>query len=423
MSSLWKKRFKIFYRRYIVASVALFGPLLLEIVFFSLIPSETNLISSLANSFTGSHLGQQTAGSSYRYKLAIDNYHSYSAPYAINSSSSISYFVNSVSSMPGVNLMAMNSNSINTNVLQLRKNNFTKFINDYFVGFSLNQYDEANLSANIYYSSLALHSSANILDQVDNWILQTAMNDSDYRIKTYNSPLPADTNALTGFATLLEILACLDILPLSLLNFIISLIAAFLVGIVGIHAIRERSNGSKQLQYLTGTHYSTYWISNYLFDWPILLYNILCICVVIVAVNAIKSDSSNELWSLASDPSTMWGLFLLLFFSSITWAPWAYAWSFLFKSEIIGFVFIFLMLGLLTYLDTIITFIQIFIINGTGRPNTASNILGTLRLVLAFLVPTVSIKRGIYDLKIHKNDYCINATNQYLGGNRLFILI
>jgi hypothetical protein len=48
-----------------------------------------------------------------------------------------------------------------------------------------------------------------------------------------------------------------DVLPVSILNMLNSLLVAFIMATLAIHVAKERLNGSKGLQLLTGTHFLT----------------------------------------------------------------------------------------------------------------------------------------------------------------------
>lgn len=100
---------------------------------------------------------------------------------------------------------------------------------------------------------------------------------------------------------------------------------------------RERLNGSKQLQMLSGTHYATYWTANYLFDLVILLINISSMVFILKMVDLSKNDPTSEVNSIAGS-STLGYFFLVLLLQTFSWCALAYFWSFYFKSDIIAFV-------------------------------------------------------------------------------------
>jgi hypothetical protein len=123
-----------------------------------------------------------------------------------------------------------------------------------------------------------------------------------------------------------------------LFHFIVnSIIVAFIISILVIHIARERLNGSKQLQMLSGVHYGTYWLANYLFDLTICLINISLMVFILKVVSLAKNDLTSEVFAVSAGDSLGY-FFLLLLFSSFAWCSLAYFWSFFFKSDIIGFV-------------------------------------------------------------------------------------
>ncbi len=119
-----------------------------------------------------------------------------------------------------------------------------------------------------------------------------------------------------------------------------SFVIAFSIGIMVMHAARERTNGSKQLQMLSGTHFTTYWLSHYIFDVTIYIFNILTLVIALAIINASNSnDQTNEISTIAGTSNL--GYFLLLcLFSCFSWPLMAYVCSFAFSTDIIGFVFL-----------------------------------------------------------------------------------
>lgn len=102
-----------------------------------------------------------------------------------------------------------------------------------------------------------------------------------------------------------------------------------------IHVSKERLNGSKSLQLLTGTHFKIYWLSNYIFDMTLCIFNATSVVLAIKLMAIIKDDKTNELWPI-SDGDTVFVTWLLFFASSWCWCAFAYCASLLFKSDIVG---------------------------------------------------------------------------------------
>lgn len=181
-----------------------------------------------------------------------------------------------------------------------------------------------------------------------------------------------------------------------------------------IHVGRERSNGSKQLQFLTGTHYATYWLSNYIFDLAIYTFCVSTMIFALKIVNSARNDTTSELYPIASD-NTLGYAYLLFLVSMFSWCSYAYIWSFIFKSEIIGFVVLAIFLGFMAFLDVVWIFLQLLLQNGSTTQTGGSKLIQGIRYLFALLFPNVNIKRGLYNLKIKGNSYCIDNVNQYLA--------
>ena len=101
------------------------------------------------------------------------------------------------------------------------------------------------------------------------------------------------------------------------------------------HVVKDRLDGSKQLQLLTGVHYITYWIANFIFDFIICLLNFSLILILIrIFIDKSILTITNPL------------LFVYLIVFSFECLSFAYLSSNFFKKGIYGFIF----LILLTYL-------------------------------------------------------------------------
>jgi hypothetical protein len=385
-------------------------PFLMEALLSAIIPSSTNQINTIK--------GLKSDSGSYLLDTA--NYSTQTVPYYINAAPNYNMIQSMIKSYysndSGISLSQQSNDTVNEYVLSLRNLDLNNLISNYFVGFSINQ-----TSAVIYWNSMVFHSSANILNDVDNFLLNLITNNPSRSISTINKPISANSS-LDSAGSYLEVLACIDSLPLTLLNFLNGIIVALMIGLMVVHVGRERSNGSKQLQFLSGTHYFTYWFTNYLFDLIVYVFNISTMIIALKIVNAAKNDPSDEVYTIASD-NTLGYLYLLMLISSFSWCTYAYIWSFFFKSEIVGFVVLAIFLGFMAFLDVIWIFVQLLIQSGSTTSTPGSSLMRALRLIFALLFPNVTIKRGMYNLKIKNNDYCIQYVNQYLAGNLKRILL
>ena len=115
-------------------------------------------------------------------------------------------------------------------------------------------------------------------------------------------------------------------------NFLTSLTVAFIMSFILMHVAKERMNGSKNLQLLSGTHKITYWTSNYIFDYAICLYNICLLIIVIAVVGTTRnSDQSSDVTITAEWP-TIGYVMLIFFLSSFSWPLYGYCWSYFFQA-------------------------------------------------------------------------------------------
>ena len=376
----------------------------------SVIPSQSTLIDSLRG----------IVKSSGSYELSVNNYSTQTIPYYTYGSDSSSNLDSILASLytqakrPSITLEKVSSD-VNDYVLQQRKSDIKNLLSKYYQGMHFNL-TNSKLYATLFFNSMAFHSSANMLNEIDNILLYLANGNSMAKtINTINAPLSSNSS-LSSTTNFLEILACIDSLPVSLLNFINSIIVALMISFMVMHVARERTNGSKQLQMLSGIHYTTYWIANYLFDLIIYVFNISTIVFILKMVDLAKNDTTTEVNAIAGNESLGY-FYLLLLFSSFSWCTLAYIWSFLFKSDIIGFVVLAIILGFAAFLDVIWIFVQLLIINSNdNKANGASNFIYAIRVIFLLLFPNVITKRGLYDLKIRSNSYCISSANTVLAS-------
>nr|QUF59431.1 ATP-binding cassette transporter Abca3-like3 [Brachionus angularis] len=406
-------KFRIFMRRYILATIILFLPVLIQVVLASIIPSQTNLV----NKYDSNKL--KISG---KYKLGIENYGKFRLPYHISGSYStipltslIKNFY-SATNRPDVELYESMNVNINEFMINERRKNINNLITNYFMGISLNITDYNKFYASLYYSTLAFHSSANIVNEVSNLILAFLTNDYTKSITTVNSPLSSNNSLYSG-DDFFEYLGCFDILPVSILNMVNSLIITFMISISVIHISRERINGSKSLQLLSGSNLTIYWISNYIFDLIIFLFNFITMIVGLKIVDLIRQDRTIETYPLTTE-ATIGYVFMLYIVSSFPNLTLSYIWSFLFKSEIISFIVLFILLGIVIFLDMICSFIELFVYLDPFEQNKSlTNFLSFVKFVFLILFPNVTVKRGLYNLKIRQNSYCLKSSNRILKTN------
>ena len=309
--ALLLKRFFIFTRRYILALISLFLPLVLEAIICAIIPSGSSIQSSLS----------RIVSSSGSVNLQVSNYQPYTMPYALTGNTTsfqnlLSAFY-TTSNRPGITLQNCSYDNVSSTVLQAWKNDVKSLVSNYYTGMSFNLVNSSTLYATAYYSTFAYHSPGVALNEISNLILAFyGANNVTQSITTYNTPIAADSSQSGN--DFIALLPCIDTLPLSILNFVNAVIIGIIISTIVVHVGKERINGSKGLQLLSGTHFATYWIANHLFDLAVCFFNIITMVCMLVIINSIRNDSTVEIYKIASNPQIGY-FFLLLFFSIFTW--------------------------------------------------------------------------------------------------------
>jgi len=153
------------------------------------------------------------------------------------------------------------------------------FINKYQMAFALyNNLTSSipSLTFNSYFSTVNYHAMATSLSVGSTNIFQFYANSSAKKIITTNQPILTTSNIYTATQRFFEIIYCFDTIPLSLFNFLNSVIAALFTSILLVPLIQERVSHSKDLQLLTNLTKRSYWLSNIIFD--------LCLCFILSAL-------------------------------------------------------------------------------------------------------------------------------------------
>ncbi len=70
----------------------------------------------------------------------------------------------------------------------------------------------------VFTGTLAYHSPGVVLNEINNVLLKYYTNNNAYTLTTINSPLSA-SSSLSNSTNFLDVLACIDSFPVSLLNF------------------------------------------------------------------------------------------------------------------------------------------------------------------------------------------------------------
>jgi len=412
--ALMIKRFLLLKARYGLGFVTLVLPIVAQAIMCYAIPLEDNVIDTI----------RQAIRPSGNYTFNLQNYNSYKMPYSIqgNDSDFQTLFENFYSALnrPNIKLEKLPNDSISSYVLEKRKKDVRNIVNDYFTGLAF-EVNSTTFSATGYYSTLAYHSSGAILNEISNFIF-AYYNSKNLKktITSINSPIPR-RDSFYSSATFFQTLSCLDILPLSLLNFLTSVIFAIFISFFVAHVGKERINGSKHLQLLSGVHFTTYWVGNFIFDFIICLYTISGIVAVIKLIDVIRNEPLSETFALSNDGNLGY-FFFFLFFSSFGWLTYAYVMSHFYKSEIIGFIVLLIILGLSAFFDMIFASLQLFIglnIVSESLKNSLNSLMEIVRWLFAIIFPNVTIKRALFDLKVRRDEFCVNAVNTYFKSKQI----
>nr|QNH67862.1 ATP-binding cassette transporter subfamily A member 3-like protein X3 [Brachionus rotundiformis] len=414
IGALLKKRFRISTCRYLLTLTVLILPLIIQTTSTALIPSKTNLVNSNDNNL-------QYSG---QVNLEIGNYGNFRMPYQIINDSYSKIPLQSLiqkfytrENKPNVQLLEVKSESNMSEFIRKEKaKDINNQINDLFMAISFNITNWDKFQATLFYSSLAFHSSGTILNEVSNLLLTFLSNDLTKSISTTNAPLKSNNSLYRG-GDLFEFLACLDIVPGSILNLIVSVICGFLIAANVINVSRELISGSKKLQFLSRTNIFTYWFCNYIYD----IITFLCIYIGVVCsikiVDAIRNDVLIESAVLVSQ-SNIFYVFFLLICSALPSCSLSYIWSFFFKTEIVAFITLFIMLSSGVVLDMLCSFLQLFINSDPYERNKSLfDFLNLVKNVLYLLFPNVTVKRGLYFLKIRNNKNCMEFSNRLMATN------
>lgn len=136
--------------------------------------------------------------------------------------------------------------------------------------------------------------------------------------------------------------------------------------------------------------------------------------IALKIVDAIKNDTSSETYAIAGD-ETLGYFFILMVVSSLSWCTLAYIWSFFFKQDIVGFIVLLIILSVIAFIDMILTFVELLFQASDGSAaNPGATFVYVVRWIITVLLPNLVIKRGMYNLKIRKNNYCIDGVNDIL---------
>lgn len=288
---------------------------------------------------------------------------------------------------------------------------------DYIIGFSFYFGDNHELDrATVYYSTLAYHSNGVVLNELNSILLSYYTNTSR-RFKVTNAPWiqaldPKQDNDVDFTFT-----DCFESIPFSILDSLIGFVVAFLISLACIHVTRERVNKSKQLQIMQGGGWLVYWASNYLFEFLLYSISIVLMIALITILGNVSSNVRNDYTLLAARNENLLKLFGFLLVTSFSWSTLAYVWSFMFKSEMVAFVTLFIVLTTASFIDMVLALVYFFMLSfskdyAKKESQTKQQIIG-YRTFVSGLFPNVAAKRAVYNLKTNGDEHCTAAVNTF----------
>lgn len=287
--------------------------------------------------------------------------------------------------------------SVDENVMNLARNFFSG------AEFSLIP-GSSEIAVNVLWSGMGQFAQRSSINEIDSFYFAYAANNTNKKILTYNQEWTEKESGIPQ--GVFDILQCVEGIPFSFIDLFNGYVIAFLMGLNAIHVTRERSNGSKRLQLLQGTHFITYWVSNYIFDFVINLISIGTIVTTLVVVASLNGDSEAFVL-LGTYEINAFYLFAFMVISSLSWSTFAYLWSFLFKSDIVAFVVLYLVLAAVATVDMVMAFLYLIWFQNKLEQASMYTFQEVFRTIFALVFPNIPVKRAIFYLKVQNIEQCV----------------
>jgi hypothetical protein len=93
-----------------------------------------------------------------------------------------------------VELIELEYNNVSEWILERRKEDLLNLVENYYFGMSLYITSERKINAVLYYSTMAYHTSATIVNEISNLLLAFNSGEFDTSISTINAPLGKSTS-------------------------------------------------------------------------------------------------------------------------------------------------------------------------------------------------------------------------------------
>ncbi|CAM4928643.1 unnamed protein product [Rotaria socialis] len=399
-------------RRQILVLIGFFlGPLVIEILSISTLPSPQAIQGSLLQN-------ERVENAEVTLLPSIYNPHTI----VINSNDAENkmqgYLSNYLTEM-GANLDVINTSNITDYVLSRNQVSYDVYVNKYQMGFAISRNIQL-FTFNVFFSTVNYHAMATSLSVATTSLFQYYANSSLRHIETINQPFSTVSNSVTPRAIFYDQIYCFDTIPLSLLNFINSIIAAIFISILALNIIRERIRHSKDLQLLTNTSKKLYWLSNFIYDLALCLI-LSALLTIAVKIGSAANPVPNVEVKIYQGTAQIGYFFLLYVMFSLASLPFMYSYSFIPQSELIGFIMFLMLNALVCFIDMVFGFIALF---SQASPSASLTEIGTtarsmliLRALLAGIFPTINFKQALYNIRLRSDPNCISAINAILITN------
>ncbi len=276
------KRWHVFRRQYIFIFGFFVLPILIEILAVSVFPTPQQIQASLAQN-------DRVPNASVTLSPSIYNPHTV-VTYSNNNGNSTQSNLYNFLQNTGATIYQLSTDTVLNYVNTQYLTSEYAFINTYEIAFaSYNNLTGStpSLVFNSYFTTVNYHTMATSLSVASSNLFQYYAGSSSKKIITTNQPILTTSTLYSANDLLFEIIFCFDTLPLSLFNFINSVLGALFMSILIVPLIQERVSHAKDLQLLTNLSKRSYWLSNIIFDLSICF--LLCaILTIIVKVKEIS---------------------------------------------------------------------------------------------------------------------------------------
>jgi len=278
------KRWHVFRRQYIFLLGFFFLPILIEILAVSVFPTPQQIQASLAQN-------DRVPNAQVTLLPSLYNPHTI-VTYSNNNGNNVQTNLINFLQGTGATVNQISTDTVLSYVTGRYLTSEDVFVNTYQMAFA--SYNNLTgipptLVFNSYFTTVNFHAMATSLSAASTNLFQFYANSAAKKIITTNQPILTTSTLFSASDLLFEFILCFDTLPLSLFNFINSVLGALFISILLIPLIQERITHAKDLQLLTNLTKRSYWFSNIIFD--------LSICIILCALLTITVKVNKRVFS------------------------------------------------------------------------------------------------------------------------------